>query len=350
MQGLTFTQFTDELVGIFILSVVAFIVAMLLTPVYTDMAYRYKFWKRQRDTSTTGEKLLVFVKLHEEKFKRNIPTMAGVIGVVAIILVTAVLNLDRAQTWLPLAALIGGGIVGLLDDVINIRGQGVGVAGLRSSFKFLMITALGVVLGWWFYQNIGVDAIHIPFVGDLALGWAIIPVFAFAVVATGNAVNISDGLDGLAGGLLSASFGAFGLIALLQGQFMLAGFCFTVVGALLAYLWFNIYPARFFMGDVGSFAFGTSLGVVAMMTNTFFLLPVIGILFVIEAGSSAIQIFSKRVFKRKVFISAPIHHHLEAKGWPETKVTMRFWVIGAVAAFIGVVMALAGGHITGFGG
>jgi phospho-N-acetylmuramoyl-pentapeptide-transferase len=346
MNSLTFAQLTDELIGVFLLSVVAFIVAMALTPLYTDLAYRYKFWKKQRDTSTTGEKLLVFVKLHQEKFKRNIPTMAGIIGVVSIIVVTCVMNLDRAETYLPLAALIGGGIVGLLDDIINIRGQGTGVAGLRSGVKFMMITALGVALGYWFFQNIGVDAIHIPFLGDIQLGWAIIPVFAFAVVATGNAVNISDGLDGLAGGLLSASFGAFGLIALLQGQFMLAGFCFTVVGALLAYLWFNIYPARFFMGDVGSFAFGTSLGVVAMMTNCFLLLPVIGILFVIEAGSSAIQIFSKKVFKRKVFVSAPIHHHLEAKGWPETKVTMRFWVISSVAAAVGVLMALAGGHIT----
>jgi len=165
------------------------------------------------------------------------------------------------------------------------------------------------------------------------------------VVATGNAVNISDGLDGLAGGLLSIAFGAFGVISILQGHFLLAGFCFTVLGALLAYLWFNIFPARFFMGDVGSFALGTSLGVVAMLTNSFFLLPVIGIVFVVEAGSSMIQIFSKRVFHHKIFISAPIHHHLEAVGWPETKVTMRFWVIGAVAAFVGILLALAGGHI-----
>jgi len=349
MNALTFTSLTQELVSTFLLSVIAFVVAMALTPVYTSLAYRYKFWKKQRDTSTTGEKLLVFVKLHEEKFKRNIPTMAGLIGVIAIAGVTFGFNLDRAQTWLPLAALIGGGAVGLLDDVINIRGQGTGVAGLRSSFKFLMITTLGVVLGWWFFKNIGVDALHIPFVGDITVGWLIIPIFAFAVVATGNAVNISDGLDGLAGGLLATSFGAFGLIALLQGQFMVAGFCFTVIGALLAYLWFNIYPARFFMGDVGSFAFGTSLGVVAMMTNSFFLLPVIGILFVIEAGSSAVQIFSKKVFHRKIFLSAPIHHHLEAKGWPETKVTMRFWVIACVAASAGVMIALAGGHIAGAG-
>jgi phospho-N-acetylmuramoyl-pentapeptide-transferase len=158
-------------------------------------------------------------------------------------------------------------------------------------------------------------------------------------------VNISDGLDGLAGGLLSISYMTFGVIALLQGHLMIAGFCFTVVGALLSYLWFNIYPARFFMGDVGSFAFGTSLGVVAMLTNTLFLLPIIGVLFVIEAGSSLLQISSKKFFHRKIFISAPLHHHLEAKGWPEAKVTMRFWVIGCVSAFIGLLMALGGGHI-----
>lgn len=347
MHSLTLDIITHQLTTTFLLSVVAFIVAMALTPVYTDLAYRYKFWKKQRESSTTGEKLKVFAQLHKEKFKRNIPTMAGIIGVIAIIAVTLTMNLDRAQTWLPLAALIGGGLVGLLDDIINIRGQGTGVAGLRSSFKFLMITAIGLFLGWWFFKNIGVDAIHIPFAGDLALGWLIIPVFAFAVVATGNAVNISDGLDGLAGGLLATSFGAFGLIALLQGKYMLAGFCFTVIGALLAYLWFNIYPARFFMGDVGSFAFGTALGVVAMMTNSFLLIPVIGIMFVIEAGSSAAQILSKKLLHRKIFLSAPIHHHLEASGWPETKVTMRFWVISCVAAFVGVLMALAGGHIGG---
>jgi len=329
----------------FLLSIGAFLLAMLLTPLYTSLAYRYKFWKKQRTTSTTGEKLEIFTKLHANKFKRTIPTMAGLIGIVTIFIVTMFFNLDRAETYLPLAALVGGGIVGLLDDVINIRGQGTGVAGLRSSLKFGMITVMAVVLGWWFYKNIGVDAVHIPFVGDWTLGWLIIPLFAFAVIATSNAVNISDGLDGLAGGLLTISFGTFGVIALLQGHVLLAGFCFTVVGALLSYLWFNIFPARFFMGDVGSFAFGTSLGVVAMMTNTLFLLPLIGIIFVIEAGSSLIQILSKRIFHRKIFISAPIHHHLEATGWPETKVTMRFWVIAAVAGILGVLLALAGGHI-----
>lgn len=336
---------TNQLTGVFLLSVLAFLFAMFLTPIYTFFAYKFRFWKKQRTSSTTGEDLKVFTKLHANKFKRNIPTMAGMVFVIAIFVVTFLFNLDRSETYLPLAALVGGAIVGLLDDIINIKGSGKGVAGLRSGIKFTLITVIGLGLGWYFFTKLGVDTIHIPFIGDLALGWMIIPLFGFAVVAAGNAVNISDGLDGLAGGLAATAYGSFGIIALLQGNAMIAGFCFTVVGALLSYLWFNIYPARFFMGDVGSFALGTSLGVVAMLTDTLLLLPVIGLLFVVEAGSSLIQIFSKKVFKRKVFISAPIHHHLEASGWPETKITMRFWVIAAITSFIGVVLALAGGNI-----
>ena len=338
-------QIPKEMNGTFVLSVGAFLLAMLLTPVYTYFAYKYKFWKKQRTNSVTGEKLTVFNKLHAEKIRRNIPTMAGTIFVTAITVMTLGFNLDRGQTWLPLAALIGGAIVGMLDDILNVRGSDRAVAGLRSSIKFAMITAIGLALGWFFFSKLGFSSITIPFFGGLDLGLLMIPVFAFVGVATSNAVNISDGLDGLAGGLLGLSFSAFGIIALLQSQLLLAGFCFTVVGALLSYLWFNIYPARFFMGDVGSFALGTSLGVVAMLTNSLFLLPIIGIVFVAEAGSSLIQIFSKKIFKHKIFISAPVHHHLEAKGWPETKVTMRFWVIASVAAFVGVLLAISGGII-----
>lgn len=335
----------DALLRVFLLSVAAFIFAMMMTPVYTFAAYRFKFWKRQRTASVTGEALKVFTKLHANKFKRNIPTMAGMVFVLAIVIVTFLFNLDRRETWLPLAALAGGAIVGLIDDIINLRSNGKGVAGLRSGLKFLMIASIGLVLGWFFFDKLDVTAVTVPFLGELHLGWLIVPLFGFTVVATGNAVNISDGLDGLAGGLSIIAFGAFGVISVMQGNVLMAGFCFTVVGALLSYLWFNIYPARFFMGDVGSFALGTSLGVVAMLTDTLFILPIIGLVFVLEAGSSLIQIVSKKLFKRKIFISAPVHQHLEAKGWPETKVTMRFWVIGAVTAFVGVMTALAGGSI-----
>jgi phospho-N-acetylmuramoyl-pentapeptide-transferase len=344
-QHVSYQLLVSDVTRLFLIGVGAFVLAMLLTPLYTYVAYRYRFWKKQRSTSTNGEALEVFNKLHAAKFRRNIPTMAGAIAVVTISVITLIFNRDRGQTWLPVAALIGGAVVGLIDDVINLRSNGHGVAGLRSSIKFTMIVAIGMGAGAWFFFQNGIDSVHIPFLGTLAIGWLIIPLFAFVVTATANAVNISDGLDGLAGGLLAMSFAAFGLIALLQGQLMLAGFCFTVIGALLSYLWFNIFPARFFMGDVGSFAYGVALGVVAILTNSLLLLPVIGILFVIEAGSSLLQMASKKFFKKKIFISAPIHHHLEAIGWPETKVTMRFWVIGCVAASAGIILAIAGGHI-----
>lgn len=336
---------SSELNNVFLLSVGAFVLSMLLTPVYTTYAYKYKFWKKQRTTATSGEKLTVFTKLHAEKFRRPIPTMAGIVGIISIVVVTYFFNWSRAETYLPLFALVGGGFVGMLDDVVNIKGNGEGVAGIRSSLKFLMILLLTLGLGWFFYAKLGYDSVHLPFAGDLMLGVWIIPLFMLAVVSTGNAVNISDGLDGLAGGLLSIAYVTFGVIALLQGHTILAGFCFTVVGVLLAYLWFNIYPARFFMGDTGSFAFGTSLGVIAMLTNTLFLLPIIGAVFVAEAGSSLLQIASKKLFKRKIFISAPVHHHFEAKGWPETKVTMRFWVLGCIVGFIGLLLAMSGGYI-----
>jgi phospho-N-acetylmuramoyl-pentapeptide-transferase len=179
----------------------------------------------------------------------------------------------------------------------------------------------------------------------MMLGWLLIPLFVLVVVSAGNAVNISDGLDGLAGGLLMSAYAAFGVIAALQGNYGIAAFCMTIVGALLAYVWFNIPPARFFMGDVGSFALGTGLGVVAMLTDTLLLLPLIGLVFVAEAGSSLLQIFSKKVFHRRIFIAAPVHHHLEALEWPKTKVTMRFWIIGQVCAALGVILALVGGYI-----
>jgi len=338
-------ELTQEATTIFTLSFLTFCVAMLLTPFYTYFAYKYKFWIRQRTESTTGDAVKIFTKLYAEKFKRNTPTMAGMVMVVAIGLVTLLFNLDRRQTWLPLLGLIGGGLVGLLDDIINIRGLGGGVKGIRSPIKFTMITIVAACAAWFFYVKLGYTSIYLPFVGDITLGWLLVPLFVLVVVSTGNAVNISDGLDGLSGGLLTSAYGVFGVIAALQGNYGISAFCFTVIGALLAYLWFNIYPARFIMGDVGSFALGTALGVVAMLTNTLFLLPIIGLIFVAEAGSSLIQILSKKLFHRKVFLSAPLHHHLGAIGWPETKVTMRLWVIGQVCGAIGLILAFAGGYI-----
>lgn len=338
---------TDTLIRILLLGFLGFLVSMIITPVYTTAAYRWQWWKRPRTEATTGEKATMFMKLHGEKHKRLIPTMAGIVFVVSATLVTLGFNLSREETWLPLAAFVGAAGVGLLDDIINIRGEGTGVAGLRAKIKLLLTTLVALLGGWYFYAKLDVTSIHIPGLTDpWQLGWLIVPLFVLVVVATANAVNISDGLDGLAGGLTSTAFGAYAVIAALEGRFGVAAFCLTIVGALLSYTWFNIFPARFFMGDVGSFALGTALGVVAMITDTVLLLPIIGLVFVAEAGSSMVQILSKKLRNgKKIFKIAPIHHHFEAIGWPETKVTMRFWIIGQVCAFIGLTIFLLGRYV-----
>ncbi len=338
---------TDTVIRILLLGFLGFLVSMLITPVYTTAAYRWQWWKKPRDTATTGEKATMFMKLHAGKHKRLIPTMAGVVFVIAACLVTIPFNLVRAETWLPLAAFVGAAAVGLLDDVINIKGEGKGVAGLRAKIKLLLTTVVAAIGGWFFYFKLDVDSIHIPIAGvDWQIGWLVIPIFILVVVATANAVNISDGLDGLAGGLTATAFMIYAVIAFLEQRYGIAGFCLTIVGALLSYTWFNVYPARFFMGDVGSFSLGTALGVVAMLTDTVLLLPIIGLVFVAEAGSSALQILSKKLRGgKKIFKIAPIHHHFEASGWPETKVTMRFWILGQVAAVLGLIIFLLGRYV-----
>lgn len=335
-------QLIQNFTFVLIQASLSFGLAIALTPVYTYFAFKFKLWKQIRTTTTTGEKAKVFTALHAAKHKRNIPTMAGIIMVIAISIVTLLLNLSRSQTYLPLFGLVAAGAIGLLDDFINIRGSGKGVAGLRSVIKFSLILLIATVGALYFFFRLGYSILHVPAVGDFDIGLLYIPLFILVIVSTSNAVNITDGLDGLSGGLLASAFGAFAIIALAQGNIGIAGFCMAVVGAVLAYTWFNIFPARFFMGDIGSFALGTALGVVAMLTNSVFVLPIIGLVFVLEAGSSLIQILSKKIFKRKIFISAPLHHHLEAKGWPETKITMRLWIIGAITAALGAMIGLVG--------
>jgi phospho-N-acetylmuramoyl-pentapeptide-transferase len=342
-ETLTLSFEIPQLVEILILAFLGFALSMVITPIYTTLAYEGKWWKKARKTSVTGEVAKVFTKLHADKHRRNIPTMAGIIFLFTVTVVTLVFNLSREQTWLPLAAFVGAGCIGMIDDLINIRGKGHGVAGLPSRVKLLLVTGVALIGGIYFYAKLDVTSINIPIYGDLSIGWLVIPLFVLVVISTANAVNITDGLDGLAGGLAAIAFANYALIAFFQERFGVAGFCMTVVGALLSYTWFNIYPARFFMGDVGSFCLGTALGVVAMITDTVLLLPIIGAVFVAEAGSSLIQILSKKLRGgKKIFKIAPIHHHFEASGWPETKVTMRFWVLGQVFGFVGLMIFLLG--------
>lgn len=340
-------QEVTSLSRIVILAFVSFVLSMLLTPVYTKLAFKFKFWKQQRTDAVTGEKAPVYAKLHAAKHKLNVPTMGGAVTVLAIAIITLMFNLSRNQTWLPLFGLVAAGVVGLFDDFLNIRAQGfgLGVAGMRAKVKFSLIFGIATAGALYFYYKLGYSMIHVPAVGDFSIGWLYVPLFVALVVSTANAVNITDGLDGLSGGLLSTAYGVYAVIAYFQGNYGIAGFCATVVGALLTFTWFNIYPARFFMGDSGAFALGTALGIIVMLTNTVLVFPIIAAVFVMEAGSSAIQIVSKKVFKRKIFLSAPLHHHLEAIGWPETKVTMRLWVIGQAVGALGLVLALLGNKL-----
>jgi phospho-N-acetylmuramoyl-pentapeptide-transferase len=334
---------TSTLIHIVVLGFTSFVLSMILTPIYTTMAYRHEWWKKLRSEGLGGVATPVYKKLHSAKHQRNIPTMAGIIFVVSAALVTLTLNLTRGQTWLPLAGMVGAGAIGLVDDFMNIRSGGKGVAGMQAKLKFLLYSAVAVIGGWWFYSKLSVTSLYLPVVHDWHVGWFIILVFWFVVVATANAVNMTDGLDGLAGGLLVSSFTVYTLIAGIEGKYALAAFCLTVVGSLLSYTWFNINPARFFMGDVGAFALGTALGIIAMQTDTIYVLPIIGAVYVMEAGSVIVNRTSRKLrHGKKVFLSSPIHHHFEALGWPETKVTMRFWILGQVSAIAGLIVFLIG--------
>ena len=327
--------------GLFVFG--SFLFSILITPVYTYFAYKNKWWRKVRTKSVDGKKAPVFHKLHSEKHKRNIPTMAGLIVVFAVSLITLIFNLDRSETWLPLFTLMTIAFLGFIDDFLNVRGLADKTGGLSAKIQIIWLLALASVGAWWFYAKLGWSMIHIPAFGGVEIGWLYIPLFLMVFFMTAKSVGITDGLDGLAGGLLVFAFGAYGIISIFQGYYFLAAFCATIVGAMISYTWFNIPPARFFMGNVGSISLGATLGVIALMTNSVFVLPIIGFVFFLESGSSALQLLSKK-FRggKKIFLSAPIHHHFEAKGWPESKVTMRFWVIGMVTAVVGVIIGVLG--------
>ncbi len=341
-----------EIIRLLILSTVAFIIAMALTPALTYFLYHYKLGVSVRDEGSTP----IYSKLH--KNKSGTPTMGGIIIWFTLLLMIGGLWLlsqwnifpswvgnlsffSRSETLLPLGVLISSALVGLLDDWFNIRRQGGGKGGgMKVKHRLLIYTLIALVGALWFYFKLDWDILHIPFIGEYSLGWWYIVVFIFIIVATAFSVNETDGLDGLAGGVLLTCFASYGTVAFLLGKYDLAAFCSVIIGALLAFLWFNINPARFFMGDTGAMSLGVTLGVVALLTQSALLLPVIGFILLIESVSVLVQIFWKKVFKRKLFQSTPIHHHFEAIGWSEPKVVMRFWVISAVASALGVILAI----------
>lgn len=340
-----------EIIKVLILTTVSFALSMLLTPAWTHFLYKYKLVKNVRDDSTTP----IFSKMHQGK--SGTPTMGGVL-IWMTVLILAILFwlihifwpnsvlanfnfLSREETYLPLGALVASAIVGLVDDWFNVTRQGGGKGGgLTVKHRLFIYTLIALFGAWWFYFKLDWDVVRVPFVGVFQMGWWFIPFFVFILVATAFSVNEADGLDGLAGGIVLAAFASFGTIAFVQGDYNMAAFCGVISGALLSFLWFNINPARFFMGDTGAMSLGIVLGIVAMLTGYPLLLPIIGFLLLLESSSVIIQILSKKIRKKKVFLSAPIHHHFEAQGWSETKIVMRFWVISGVFAVLGLIIAI----------
>jgi phospho-N-acetylmuramoyl-pentapeptide-transferase len=249
--------------------------------------------------------------------------------------------LSRSETVLPLGVLIASALVGLVDDVFNLKKKGASGGGLHLRHRLMIFTVIAIAAAYWFFVKLEWTVIYIPFTGNVEIGWWTIPIFIFIIVATSFSVNETDGLDGLAGGVLLTSFSTYAAIAFLKGDYDLATFCAVISGALLAFLWFNIHPARFIMGDTGSMSLGVTLGVVAMLTNTVWLLPIIGFILVIESLSVIVQLTSKKLRNgKKIFLSTPIHHHFEAIGWTEPKIVMRFWIISAVMGVMGLVFFL----------
>lgn len=337
------------IIKILIISALSFVVAIFATPILTHFLYKYKMGKKIRNEGNTP----IYTSLH--KGKEGTPTMGGILiwATVALISVGILIAtkifgpdtifsdynfLTRAQTLLPLGILLLAAFFGIVDDLLGIFHFGRAGRGLRMRERILIFTLIAIVGAIWFYFKLDWDLIHIPFIGDFNIGIWYIPIFVFIIVATAFSANQTDGLDGLAGGTLLAAFSSYAVISYSQGRIELAVFCGAIVGALLAFLWFNIHPARFFMGDTGSMSLGVTLGVIAMLTNSLFFLPFIGFILVMESFTTIVQILSKKLRHKKVFLSAPIHHHFEAKGWPETKVTMRFWIISGVMAVIGLIL------------
>jgi phospho-N-acetylmuramoyl-pentapeptide-transferase len=349
MEITLFNDLSKNLGLIFGSGVLGFLIVLISAEKYTQILKKFQFGQTIKEESMGGTKTPLFHSLH--KNKAGTPTMGGVLIWMSVLIVCLLSFLSvefgitnnhlisRSETYLPLFTLFTCAILGLVDDIMNVKKIGK-TKGLTAITKFTWLTLFSGLGAYWFHYRLGIDSITL-LSNTYEIGWLYIPLFMFVVVGSANAVNFTDGLDGLAAGLVILAFGALGIVAFLKGLLILAAFCGLITGSTAAFLWFNIPPAKFFMGDTGSLALGATMAVIAFLTDTVLLLPFIGFIFVIETLSIIIQLTSKKLFGKKVFHIAPIHHHFEYIGWPEFKVTMRFWLIGGFVACFGLILHLA---------
>jgi phospho-N-acetylmuramoyl-pentapeptide-transferase len=322
------------LVQVVIALLLAFIGMVLLAPIYISLLQRLGLGKRIRSEGP------------EAHFaKAGTPTMGGMLIVGVVLFLAMALRIEDAGTLTPMLTLMGVGILGALDDFVNIR-SGIG---MRGRWKLIWQTVVAILAAFYIWNHFNLTGINVPFLGQFVLAPGLLIGFiAFVIVGTSNAVNLTDGLDGLAGGVLIFSFVAYLLISLIpvegvkSEQPNLAIFCALVIGALMGFLWFNVHPAQIFMGDSGALSLGATLAVVATVNGQLPLLAVIGIVFFAVIMSVVIQVLSYRLLGRRVFRIAPLHHHFELIGWAEEKITLRFWIVAALAGLLGVSIFLVG--------
>jgi len=351
------------LIKVFLPTALAFLIGVLITPTISHYLYKYKAWKKKagKGNGYGGGGTPIFDDLHKDR-DTNTPRLGGIIiwsSVFITVFLLAVLEflfpdsffgklnfLSRSQTWLPLLALLIGAMVGLADDILTIQGRGSHFAGgLPLSQRLLVVTATAFLSAWWFFDKLEVDSVSLLGFGELTLGIWFIPFFVFVAICVYMS-SVIDGIDGLAGGVFMFIFAAYTGIALWQNQIDIAALSATIVGGILAFLWFNIPPARFYMSETGVMALTMSLTIIAFMTDTLgegegvSLLPVVGFLLVATVFANTVQILSKKFLGRRVLKIAPLHHHFEALGWPQYKVTMRYWVLGFVLAIVGILLAI----------
>ncbi len=352
-----------DLAKVFVPAILSFAFGIALTPLLTHYLYTKRMWKKKAGKiDLDGKETPLFNKLHETR-ETGTPRLGGIIIWVSTLLSILTVSffvtisgseplqsldfLSRNQTWIPLAVLLLGAFIGFIDDLFEIRGTNGKTGGLSLRKRLILVGLIGLLCGLWFYFKLEVSFVGFPFIGPLFIGAFLIPLFSLITIGVYSG-GIIDGIDGLAGGIFAIIFGAYGIIAFFQYQIDLAAFCAALVGGILAFLWFNIPPARFYMSETGSMALTLALAVVAFMTDSLgggkglSVLPIIAFPLVITSLSAIIQMMSKKFLKRKVFRIAPLHHHFEALGWPSYKVTMRYWVFGVIAALLGSVVALVG--------
>jgi phospho-N-acetylmuramoyl-pentapeptide-transferase len=339
---------------------VSFIVGGLITSPLTTFFYKQKLWKKvARQVDNPDPVSAAFMKVHNDKDEVRTPRTGGIIiwlsAFITVLFFVALaffwpenalyakLNFfSRNQTLLPLFGLLAGALIGLFEDWLEIRPQSDTTHGLSSKYLIAIVVVIGAIAGWWFYCKLGITDLRVPFIAArLSLGWLIVPAAVLVTLGTFSS-RVIDGIDGLAGGVMATIFTAYSFIAYTQNQLDIAAFAAVITGGILVFLWFNIPPARFYMGETGMLALTVTLAIIAFLTDTVLLLPIIALPLVVTSLSSALQIASKKYFGKKIFRVAPIHHHFEVLGWSRPKITMRYWIISVMCALIGIIISFFG--------